>query len=288
MNHSPTENNHQDYQRVARAISYLQTHVHEQPSLDQIAAHVHLSPHHFQRLFSRWAGVSPKKFLEALTLTEAKTRLRASLTPLLELSEDLGLGSSSRLHDHFVQLEGMTPAQYRQRGEGMVLVYGLAPSTFGDAWVAGTERGICQLWFADLMAEVDFIEALRREWPRATLVRDDAQAGAWIGRIFRFDSAPDRPLSLLVRGTNFQMNVWNALLRIPFGSCTSYAEIAKVVGKPDAVRAVGSAVGANPVAFVIPCHRVIRADGGMGGYRGGLVRKQAMLAWERLQDEIRP
>lgn len=283
MNAPSTKIDERDYDRVAIAIQFLQDNYAKQPSLDEVAAQVHLSPHHFQKLFSRWAGVSPKKFLEALTLTAAKKELRANIKPLLQVSEELGLGSSSRLHDHFVHLEGVTPDQYRRYGRGMQIAYGLAPTPFGFAWIASTERGICHVWFRDLMNEEDFVGQLKDDWPDADLMPDDNQAREFAARIFPTSLVPDKPISLLVKGTNFQISVWNALLRVPYGSLATYAGIAEAIGNPKAVRAVGSAVGDNPVAFLIPCHRVIRADGGLGGYRGGLIRKKAMMAWEQLQ-----
>lgn len=287
MNSPSSKTEQRDYDRVALAIQFLQDNYAKQPSLDEVAARVHLSPHHFQKLFSRWAGVSPKKFLEALTLTAAKKELRANIKPLMEVAGDIGLSSGSRLHDHFVHLEGVTPDQYRRYGQGMQIAYGLAPTPFGDAWIASTERGVCHVWFRDLMNEQDFVGQLETDWPRATLVLDNAQAQEFATQIFPSGLVPDKPISLLVRGTNFQVSVWNALLRIPFGELTTYANIAEAIGNPRAVRAVGSAVGDNPVAFLIPCHRVIRSDGELGGYRGGLTRKKAMMAWEQLQSSQR-
>src|SRR6056300_551007 len=238
MNLTASETDNPDYDRVALAIEFLQENYLRQPSLDEVAAQVHLSPQHFQRLFSRWAGVSPKKFLEALTLTAAKAQLRTNLKPLLEISAELGLGSSSRLHDHFVHLEGVTPDQYRRYGEGLQISYGLTASPFGDVWIANTKRGLCRVWFKDLMAEQDFVRQLQIDWPSAELVRDDQQVQELAAQIFSFKLVPDKPVSLLVRGTNFQIGVWNALLRIPFGDLTSYAHIAEAVGSPRAVRAV--------------------------------------------------
>lgn len=273
-----------DYDRVASAIRFLQENYRRQPSLDEIAEQIHLTPHHFQKLFSRWVGVSPKKFLEVLTLNAAKTQLRKDIKPLLDISLDLGLSSSSRLHDHFVQLEGVTPDQYRRYGQNLQISYGLSASPFGDIWTAHTPRGICRAWFDDLVSEKDFVSELRADWSDADLHRDDEKSEQVVAMIFPGVKNPDKPISLLVKGTNFQISVWNALLKIPFGGITSYAEIANSNGSPRAVRAVGSAIGNNPVAFLIPCHRVIRGDGALGGYRGGLIRKEAMLAWEQLKE----
>lgn len=271
-----------DYDRIARAIEFLNSHVQEQPSLSAVAAHVHLSPFHFQRLFSRWAGTTPKRFLQVLTLELGKQLLDASAS-LPEATDTAGLSSGSRLHEHFVQLEAVTPAEYRNRGAGLELRYGCAQTPYGTMFVACTPRGICRLTFLDPPghALADELLQLQQDWPlaRITADADIAQplAAALAGAL------PAKPLSLHVRGTNFQIAVWRALLRIPAGMALSYADIASAIGKPGAVRAAGSAIGANPVAFLIPCHRVIRQSGALGGYRWGLVRKQALQVREILQ-----
>jgi len=310
-----------DYERVARAIDYIAGSATEQPSLDEIAAHVHLSPFHFQRLFSRWAGVTPKRFLQALTVERAKALLASADLPLLDVAHATGLSGPSRLHDHFVGLEAVTPAEYRTGGAGVTIRYGVAVSPFGDVFVAATARGVCRLEFvdpdsqastdanadtyayADIRADADTTAdadtgtdtrtdagvhtdatdaaaALAGEWPAAHLVEDAAGAARIAHRLFTRKQVTAEPLSLLVRGTNFQISVWRALLEIPAGRLASYHDIARAIGRPDAARAVGRAVGANPVAFAIPCHRVIRASGGLGGYRWGLTRKRAIQAWE--------
>jgi AraC family transcriptional regulator, regulatory protein of adaptative response / methylated-DNA-[protein]-cysteine methyltransferase len=270
-----------DYDRIATAIGYLSSRASSQPSLSEVAACVHLSPHHFQRLFSRWVGVSPKRFLQVLTLERAKALLRESSAPLLEVSEQLGLSSGSRLHDHFVEIEAVTPAQFRDFGQGVEIRYGEGESPFGRVFMASTARGICMLEFVkDGVGGEPPLERLRKQWPEAELVRDEQKVSAMIARVFAPMCEGAKPVRLLVRGTNFQVQVWRALLAIPPGTLTSYSAIAEAIGKPRAVRAVGTAVGANPVAFLIPCHRVIRQSGELGGYRGGLVRKQAMYSWE--------
>lgn len=270
-----------DYERVAATIAYLREHVRRQPSLAELAAHVHLSPFHFQRLFARWAGVTPKRFLQALTLELGK-ELLAAPDPLLDVASELGLSSASRLHDHFVQLEAVTPGEYRNRGAGLLIAYGVHDSPFGATFVAQTPRGICRLAFVDDAAgHTENVAALARAWPNATLVADASATRGVAERLGGVAVGTDRPLSLHVAGTNFQVAVWRALLAVPFGASTTYTEIARAAGAPRAVRAVGSAIGANPVAFFVPCHRVIRASGALGGYRWGLTRKAALRTWER-------
>jgi AraC family transcriptional regulator of adaptative response/methylated-DNA-[protein]-cysteine methyltransferase len=271
------------YERIAQAIDFITAHADEQPGLDAIAAHVHLSPYHFQRLFRRWAGVTPKRFLQVLTLEHAKSLLQGPPMPLLEVAEAVGLSSGSRLYDHFVQLEAVTPAEYRDVGRGLAIRHGRAASPFGDVFVATTARGICALAFLDADARPSApgpFERLRRDWPDAALVENDAEARRVAARVFAAAPEGATPLSVLVRGTNFQVHVWRALLGIAPGRLASYGDVAAAIGRPSAHRAVGAAVGANPVAFVIPCHRVIRESGGIGGYRWGLTRKHALHAWE--------
>ena len=268
-----------DYERITRAITYITEHVEEQPSLDEVAAHVHLSPFHFQRLFGRWAGVTPKRFLQTLTVERAKRLLREE-TPVLEASARLGLSSGSRLHDHFVQLEAVTPGDFKRYGEGLRIDHGVHPTPFGEAFIALTERGICDLSFVDDGGAAAELEVLRRRWPLAELKEERETTRSTLDRIFSREVRDDRPLSLRVSGTNFQVRVWRALLQIEPGRVTSYGAIAKAIGRPRAAQAVGQAVGANPVAFLIPCHRVIQRSGELGGYRWGTLRKQAMHAWE--------
>jgi AraC family transcriptional regulator of adaptative response/methylated-DNA-[protein]-cysteine methyltransferase len=271
-----------DYERIAKAIDYIGENVTAQPALADVAAHVHLSPFHFQRLFSRWAGTTPKRFLQVLTLELGKQLLKES-TSLLDVSDALGLSSSSRLHDHFVQLEAVTPGEYRNKGKGLSIRHGVHDTPFGRLFIARTSRGVCRAAFVDDGDEAAQLDRLLEVWPLAALERD-AEATADIAALL---SAPvrdlQRPLSLHVAGTNFQIAVWRALLRIPPASAVTYSQIAEAVGSPRAVRAAGSAIGANPVALLIPCHRVIQQSGGLGGYRWGAARKQAIQVWERLQ-----
>lgn len=271
-----------DYDRIAKAIAYIAQNVTAQPTLDEIAAHVALSPFHFQRLFGRWAGTTPKRFLQVLTLELGKNLLAESGS-LLEVSDRLGLSSTSRLHDHFVQLEAVTPGEYRSKGEGLVIEYGEHDTPFGRLFVAQTPRGVCRAAFTDGEGAAAQLAILRRTWPLAAYV-PNAQHTALIAELLALPPAEQarRPLSLHVAGTNFQVAVWRALLRIPAGSAVTYSDIAQAVGTPAAVRAAGTAIGANPVAYVIPCHRVIQRSGALGGYRWGLERKQAMQVRERL------
>jgi AraC family transcriptional regulator, regulatory protein of adaptative response / methylated-DNA-[protein]-cysteine methyltransferase len=279
-----------DYQRIATAIAYLNAHVREQPSLVDIAAQVHLSPFHFQRLFTRWAGTTPKRFLQVLTLELGKHLLQEQAS-LLTVADAAGLSSASRLHEHFVQLEAVTPGEYRARGQGLGIRYGLGDSPFGTVFVARTARGICRVTFLEDEYPASLNEAvadLQASWPLAHLSADPDAAADVAGLLAGKLPVNGKPLSLHIKGTNFQLAVWRALLRIPPGRATTYAEVAAAAGKPTAVRATGTAIGANPAAFLIPCHRVIRQSGALGGYRWGLVRKQALQAWERLRQEPLP
>ena len=273
-----------DYARIADAIRFIASQVARQPTLDEIAAHVHLSPFHFQRLFSRWAGVTPKRYLQVLTLERAKALLQES-RPLLEVADTLGLSSGSRLYDHFVQLEAVTPGEYKQRGAGLVIDHGVHDTPFGQAFVALTPRGVCNFSFLDDQAPQTPLSALAQRWPEAELREAPSRTQGVIHTMFDGSKTPDRPLSLHVSGTNFQISVWRALLQIPPAKVVSYAQVASAVGNPKAARAVGLAVGANPVALMIPCHRVIQQNGKLGGYHWGKTRKQAIHAWEAARYE---
>ncbi|GJA54847.1 methylated-DNA--protein-cysteine methyltransferase [Aeromonas caviae] len=273
-----------DYARIADAIRFIASQVARQPTLDEIAAHVHLSPFHFQRLFSRWAGVTPKRYLQVLTLERAKALLQES-RPLLEVADTLGLSSGSRLYDHFVQLEAVTPGEYKQRGAGLVIDHGVHDTPFGQAFVALTPRGVCNLSFLDDQAPQTPLSALAQRWPEAELREAPSRTQGVIHTMFDSSKKADRPLSLHLSGTNFQISVWRALLQIPPARVVSYAQVASAVGNPKAARAVGLAVGANPVALMIPCHRVIQQNGKLGGYHWGETRKQAIHAWEAARYE---
>ncbi|MGE6209228.1 bifunctional transcriptional activator/DNA repair enzyme AdaA [Aeromonas media] len=273
-----------DYARIADAIRFIASQVARQPTLDEIAAHVHLSPFHFQRLFSRWAGVTPKRYLQVLTLERAKALLQES-RPLLEVADTLGLSSGSRLYDHFVQLEAVTPGEYKQRGAGLVIDHGVHDTPFGQAFVALTPRGVCNFSFLDDQAPEAPLAALAHSWPAAELRETPSRTQSVIHTMFDGSKTPDRPISLHVSGTNFQISVWRALLQIPPARVVSYTQVASALGNPKAARAVGLAVGANPVALMIPCHRVIQQNGKLGGYHWGETRKQAIHAWEAARYE---
>lgn len=273
-----------DYERIAEAIAFISAHVPSQPGLDEIAAHLHLSPFHFQRLFCRWAGVTPKRYLQVLTLERAKQLLDESRS-LLDVSDTLGLSSGSRLHDHFVQLEAVTPGEYKRGGAGLSIGHAVHDTPFGKAFIAITDRGVCSLEFLAHADAGGHLIDLRKKWPAARVQENRRQTLAVIQAMFSGESKPDRPLSLHVAGTNFQISVWKALLRIPPATVASYAQVAAAIGHPNSARAVGQAVGANPVAFLIPCHRVIRQSGRLAGYHWGETRKQAIHAWESARQE---
>jgi len=266
-----------DSERVALAIKYLDESYRNQPTLDDVAAAVELSPFHFQRLFKRWAGVTPKRFLQFLTLEHAKSALVEGRSTL-EASWDAGLSGSGRLHDLFVSVEAMTPGEYKARAEGLDIRFGTTDSPFGETLIALTDRGICGLSFLDDVNENGPLSALQRRWPGAALREDRPAVRKVAKEIFRRDF--ENQVSLDLKGTNFQLKVWEALLRIPAGALVSYGDVAQAIGHPDAQRAVGTAVGSNPIAFLIPCHRVIKSTGAFGNYASGPIRKKAMIGWE--------
>ena len=270
----------EDYQRIAAAIAYLRAHHREQPSLAELAAHSGLSAAHFQRLFSRWAGISPKRFSQYLTVEYAKQAMRQG-PDLLRLALDAGLSGPGRLHDLFVSMEAMSPGEYRAQAAGLELGYGIGHSPFGEVWLAFSERGVCHLAFVDQPADQasNLARLLQQAWPGAQLVAKPDQAAALAERIFGAHRAP-QPISAWVVGSNLQIQVWRALLRLPPGGMLSYAQLAHQAGYPRAARAVGSAMAANPIGYLIPCHRVLRQSGEVGQYHWGSERKAAMLAWE--------
>lgn len=274
-----------DYDRIAEAIDFITHRVDRQPTLNEIAAHVNLSPFHFQRLFCRWAGVTPKRFLQVLTLERAKQLLSES-RPLLEVSNSLGLSSGSRLYDHFVHLEAVTPGEYKTGGAGVTIAYAVHDTPFGNAFIAIAPRGICDFSFLANTEINPHLTGLHDRWPHAMVREDRQQTLAVIKAMFGAGKKPDRPVSLHVTGTNFQISVWKALLQIPPATVVSYSQVATAIGHPNSARAVGLAVGANPVAFLIPCHRVIQQSGRLGGYHWGETRKQAIHAWESARHEL--
>ncbi len=267
-----------DYERIAKAICFLNENALSQPSLNDVALAVGLSPYHFQRLFRRWAGITPKRFLQYLTVDHAKQLLVNS--NVLETSLEVGLSSQSRLYDHFVTLEAMTPGDYKRAGQGIDIHFGMTPSPFGNAFIAATERGICQLSFIDESNPEESIERLKKKWSNANLIENSERIETLGAAIFNSLSDANNDLVLMVQGSNFQIKVWEFLLHIAPGRLCSYGQVAEAIGYPLASRAVANAIGANPVAYLIPCHRVIRATGLLGGYHWGHERKQAMLAWE--------
>lgn len=268
-----------DYHRIEAAIRYIQQTAGSQPGLDEIAEHVGLSKYHFQRLFRRWAGVSPKRYLQFLTVEQAKELLRDSLS-VLDTTFETGLSSPGRLHDLFVSAEAMTPGQYKEQGAGLLIRYGIHETPFGACLLAATERGICRLTFVDEHGAAGAVEELADEWSNATLRHDQAATAPLARQAFGASGAEESPLRLLLRGTNFQLKVWQALLRVPFGAAVSYGTVARAVGHAGSARAVGGAVGANSIAFLIPCHRVLLSSGEFGEYCWGAVRKRAILTWE--------
>jgi AraC family transcriptional regulator, regulatory protein of adaptative response / methylated-DNA-[protein]-cysteine methyltransferase len=268
----------EDYKRIEKAILYLEKNAHQQPDLKDVARAVNLSEYHFQRLFRRWAGISPKRFLQFLTLERVKTLMKGS-SNLLDITYQSGLSSSGRLHDLFVNVEAVTPGEFRGRGENLKIRYGFYPSPFGECLIAVTDRGITNLAFVQPGSRATMVRNLKKQWKRADVTEDAAATKPYMDKIF----APGRSVSkadLFVKGTNFQINVWKALLRIPRGAVISYEDMARQIGMPKAVRAVAGAVASNPIAYLIPCHRVILKSGALGGYRWSSTRKKAILAWE--------
>jgi AraC family transcriptional regulator of adaptative response/methylated-DNA-[protein]-cysteine methyltransferase len=265
-----------DYDRIAEAIKYIEENSSLQPSLDDIASHVGLSPFHFQKLFSRWAGISPKRFLQFVTLTNAKKILKQA--SILDTTYEVGLSSPSRLHDLFISAEGISPGEYKNKGSELSISYGTAPSPFGECFIAETDRGICHLAFEPLDIA---LEKMKMRWLGAEIARNDEKIYNTAERIFDGSSE----LKLHMKGTNFQIKVWSALLRIPEGHLTTYSRIAETIGNPKAVRAVGTAAGQNHIGYLIPCHRMLRESGELGGYRWGLERKKIMIAMEAGRNE---
>ncbi|HTA75943.1 MAG TPA: methylated-DNA--[protein]-cysteine S-methyltransferase [bacterium] len=267
-----------DYDRIEKTIHYLDKHFQEQPSLEKIAQSIHLSPFHFQRLFRKWAGVSPKQFIQYLTAQHAKQRLLESRS-VLEASYDSGLSGPGRLHDLMVTVEAMTPGEVKVRGKGMKIEWGIHPTPFGNALIAVTARGICGLSFLENKNRKAALVQMRRRWLKAEWRENHESTLKMIRHIFEKRSTKTN-LKVLLAGTAFQIKVWEALLKIPTGLVQSYQDVAKTIRKPRASRAVGTAVGQNSVAYLIPCHRVIRETGILGEYRWGSSRKKAMLGWE--------
>ncbi len=272
-----------DYVYVEQAIRYIERHTRQQPSLADIAGHVGTSEFHLQRVFTRWAGISPKRFLQYLTHEHCRQLLRESRS-VLDATYEAGLSSPGRLHDLFVTVEAVTPGEYKTAGSGLEITHGVHQTPFGDALIATTPRGVCSVNFVSADGEPGALEQLREQWSGASFRKDTAGTAEIAARIFapvEHSSAPR--MRLFLKGSNFQINVWKALLKIPLGAVTSYEGLAAMANVPGAPRAVGNAVGANPLAYLIPCHRVIRKTGEFGNYGGGPARKKAMLVWESAQ-----
>ena len=269
-----------DYNRIEKAIKFLENNFSSQPGLKDIAAHIGLSEYHFQRLFSRWVGISPKRFLQFLTKEYAKKLLENSVN-LLDVTYEAGLTSPGRLHDLFVTCEAVTPGEFKNKGEGLTITYGFHVSPFGECMLATTDRGLCGFYFVKEGNRKYIFSELKYFWKNAELVEDPDASRALVSQIFNPSfSNNSAPLHLILTGTNFQIKVWEALIKIPFGAVVSYEDVAVQIGLPKATRAVGTAVGHNPISYIIPCHRVIRKNAEFGYYGGGPARKKAMLGWE--------
>ena len=269
-----------DYLRIEHAITFLQSNHTRQPDLKDVAQSIHLSEYHFQRLFSRWAAISPKRFLQYLTVEHAKQVLKESRS-LLDATFETGLSSPGRLHDLFITVEAMTPGEFKNEGAGLTIQYGFHPTMFGECLLAVTQRGICGLSFVPTGKKTQVLAELRDRWSGAKFSEEPRSTQPYVDRLFsRTRRSSQKPLPLLLKGTNFQIKVWEALMRIPEGSVLSYEDVARAIGNPKASRAVGTAVGDNPIAYIIPCHRVIQQAGVIGNYHWGSARKKALLGWE--------
>jgi len=272
-----------NYQRIEQAIQYLEKNFQRQPELDEVAEKVHLSPFHFQRIFTEWAGISPKRFLQFLTVDFLKEKLQESKN-LVEAAEAAGLSSQSRVYDLFTTLEAVTPQEYKLKGSGIRIEYGFHDTQFGNCLLGVTERGICWLSFLTTDEDPKFeLEKMKEHWHNSIFHEDKALTLSFIERIFHtttLNSQSEGKLHLFVKGTNFQVKVWEALLKLPMGSVLTYQDIATSIENPKAMQAVGSAVGSNHIAYLIPCHRVIRKDGILGEYRWSSTRKKSIIGWE--------
>lgn len=266
------------YARIAEAITYIERNFRQQPDLEEIAAQVHMSPFHFQRMFSEWAGVSPKKFLQYVSLQYAKRMLTEKDISLFETAVDTGLSGTGRLHDLFVRIEAMTPGEYKNGGKDLFIHYSFAITPFGQVLIASTAKGICWLTFTeDQNAE---LHCLMARFPEAKFSPGQDQHQRDALGIFSHSTKPPAPVHLHLKGSPFQLKVWESLLKIPMGRLSTYGHVAELVGAPNASRAVGTAIGKNPVAYLIPCHRIIRSTGALGGYMWGETRKRAITGWE--------
>lgn len=275
---------HIDYNRIAEAIAYIQAHFKDQPDLDEVAEKVHVSPFHFQRLFTNWAGISPKKFLQYISIRHAKNILKNGQATLFDAAYETGLSGTGRLHDLFIKIEGMTPGEFKNGGEHLNINYSYAETPFGNILVASTAKGICYMAFAD--DEKQGLVDLQQHFPKAYFKQmlDMMQQNALY--IFTHDWSKLSQIKLHLKGTDFQLKVWETLLKIPMGQLATYGTIAQKIKNPNALRAVGTAIGSNPVAFLIPCHRVIQSTGIFGGYMWGPTRKTAIIGWEAAKTQL--
>lgn len=272
-----------DFQRISKAIEYINTHFREQPSLNEIAEYVNMSPYHFQRMFKEWAGVSPKKFLQYISIEYAKGLLNKRGITLSETAFLTGLSGTSRLHDMFVKIEGMTPAEYKNGGMNLTINYSFEKSPFGNLIVASTDKGVCHMAFENDRDKA--IESLVHRFEKACFQPQKENYHKDIIAIFEKGDKDPKEIKLHIKGTEFQLKVWESLLKIPRGRLSTYGQIAGSIGKPSASRAVGTAIGSNPIAYLIPCHRVIQASGALGGYMWGESRKTAIIGWEMASTE---
>ncbi len=272
---------HIDYQRIAKAIEYIRSNFRLQPSLDEVAEEIHLSPAHFQKIFTDWAGTSPKKFLQFISIEHAKSLLKEEKASLFDTAYETGLSSTSRLHDLFVKIEGMSPAEYKNGGKSLSINYCFSESPFGRVIVASTAKGICYMAFEDDQHMA--LGNLKQKFPNASFFEKEDELQKDALSIFNEDWTSLNSIKLHLKGTDFQLKVWESLLTIPKGKLSTYGNLAQKIGHPGASRAVGTAIGSNPVAFLIPCHRVIQSSGHMGGYRWGSDRKQLIVGWESAQ-----
>ncbi len=270
-----------NYQRIEQAIHYLEKNFQRQPELDEVAEVVHLSPFHFQRLFTEWAGISPKRFLQFLTVDFLKSKIQESKN-LVEVAEAAGLSSQSRVYDLFTTLEAVTPQEYKQSGSGIRIEYGIHETPFGDALIGITERGVCWLSFINTDEDPRYeLEKMKQHWHNSVFHQDQILTASFVDKIFARNNTERRDkIHVFVKGTNFQVKVWEALLKLPLGQVTTYQEVAIQLQSPRAMQAVGSAVGSNHIAYLIPCHRVIRKDGVLGEYRWNATRKKSIIGWE--------
>lgn len=273
-----------NYKRIEDAIAYIQMHYANQPKLNEIAAAVHLSPDHFQRLFTEWAGISPKAFLQYSSIEHAKKMIRSTVVNMSDVTHQVGLSSTSRLHDLFIKIEGMTPAEYRNGGEQLCIEYSFVHTLFGEILVASTAKGICHLTFIE--DQDQGFNVLKNQFPNALFKELECAMHRKATALFSADWSNLHHIKLHLKGSEFQLKVWEALLKIPFGNLTTYGTIAAIIEKPAASRAVGTAIGSNPIAFLIPCHRVIQSSGKLGGYMWGTIRKTAMIGWEGVTNSV--